>query len=252
MREVARVLYGSQNYGLDTPESDRDYKVLMCPEFDDLYHGRKLEKAEMPYGCDYEHYSPMSIITFNNLLLKGNPNCIEKLFSVDITFTTDELKVYFNVARALYQEGYVALVMGEFCSALKGMALAPFGRKDITSKSVARAAYFYGLMNDTICKNGYRITERTWRNDSKYNQKVREIRRGGYDHEQLAKVAATIEDVFKPVRDAKLLTMEFISENKERARELRIMADAVNDEMHNVVSRAIRRELVYGKRGDAP
>ena len=45
MREVARVLYGSQNYGLDTPESDRDYKVLMCPEFDDLYHGRKLEKA---------------------------------------------------------------------------------------------------------------------------------------------------------------------------------------------------------------
>ena len=28
---VAKVLYGSQNYGLDTPESDRDYKWIEVP-----------------------------------------------------------------------------------------------------------------------------------------------------------------------------------------------------------------------------
>ena len=44
MVELAKVLYGSQNYGLDGEDSDRDYKLVLCPGFDELYEGKMCKK----------------------------------------------------------------------------------------------------------------------------------------------------------------------------------------------------------------
>ena len=34
---VLKALVGSHNYNLNTPESDKDYKLFVLPTFDDLY-----------------------------------------------------------------------------------------------------------------------------------------------------------------------------------------------------------------------
>ena len=34
---VLKALVGSHNYNLNTPESDKDYKLFVLPTYDDLY-----------------------------------------------------------------------------------------------------------------------------------------------------------------------------------------------------------------------
>lgn len=34
---ILKALVGSHNYNLNTPESDKDYKLFVLPTFDDLY-----------------------------------------------------------------------------------------------------------------------------------------------------------------------------------------------------------------------
>ena len=42
------TLYGSQNYGLDTPDSDLDYKAIVIPSIDDVVLNRN------PASTSYE------------------------------------------------------------------------------------------------------------------------------------------------------------------------------------------------------
>ena len=121
MFEVARVLYGSQNYGLDNFDSDKDYKVLMCPSFYDLYKSTILEQGHLPEKYDKAHYSVMDARTFNRLLLKGNPNVLEMLFSVEWSQVQVEFDLFLNNARELLEKGYLALQWDNFYNATKGL-----------------------------------------------------------------------------------------------------------------------------------
>ena len=44
-KELFRVLTGSHNYNMNTPESDKDYKIFVLPTFDDLYHGKEFSNV---------------------------------------------------------------------------------------------------------------------------------------------------------------------------------------------------------------
>lgn len=76
----AIMLYGSQNYGLDTPTSDIDSKLLIVPGVKDLVLGRKMysKDKEMSDGgiCAAKDYRLM----FNSYC-KGNINFVETLFT---------------------------------------------------------------------------------------------------------------------------------------------------------------------------
>ena len=79
MFEVGRILFGSQNYHLDGPDSDKDYKVLLCPDSEDFYFYKKVEKNNLSKELPSENYSPMDVRTFDKNLRAGNPNCLEML-----------------------------------------------------------------------------------------------------------------------------------------------------------------------------
>lgn len=162
MIEFARVLYGSQNYGLDGADSDRDTKVLLCPAFEDFYRYHKVDKGDLPDGCDPEHDSPMSVTRFHELLVAGNPNCVEMLFSVDLDVKVNGFGAYLDMMRQVYAGGYAAWVWDRFYSALMGLALNRMDRNGVTPKTVARARYFYELAL-YVAGNGFVIDENTWR-----------------------------------------------------------------------------------------
>lgn len=174
MKEVVRILYGSQNYGLNTPESDKDYKVLLCPEFEDLYRYHKVCKDDLPNGLDPEHYSVMSIIQFHDLLMAGNPNCIEMLFSLDNKLTADDYPIndyltdYFGRAKRVYAKGYIAMVWDKFYSALKGIALHSIDRNGINVKTVSRLCFF-NYFAQQIVRDDFVVNDLTWRNPDNPN-----------------------------------------------------------------------------------
>lgn len=85
--EILRALVGSHNYNLNTPESDKDYKVFVIPTFDDLYFNRQFSKT---YIGETEDLDVHDIRKLNTLLWKSNINFLEVLFSDDIVFNKDK------------------------------------------------------------------------------------------------------------------------------------------------------------------
>lgn len=73
-------LYGSQNYGLNTDDSDVDTKCMVLPPFRDVVLGRKMVSTDLadPYGalCNVKDVRAM----FDNFY-KGNINFVEVLFT---------------------------------------------------------------------------------------------------------------------------------------------------------------------------
>jgi len=80
---VVKSLVGSHNYNLNTPSSDRDYKLFVCPTFNDLYDGTRYVKSEQSATVDY---TVADIRNLSDLFWKANVNFIEILFSVDLYY----------------------------------------------------------------------------------------------------------------------------------------------------------------------
>ena len=249
MKEVAKVLYGSQNYGLDTPESDKDYKVLLIPSFKEFYGYHKLDAGDLPRGYDKEHYSPMTVMQFHTLLMKGNPNCLEMLYSVEWDAKDRQMLFYIAKARELFGLGYIALVWDKFYAALKGLALNGIDRYGFTGKSVSRAWYMLQLGN-TISEYDFKVAADSWRDTGKGScmcdgipEEARRIRDGGYDLENLANdiIKPAFEDLGKyHSKKAK----EFVENNPNLVQELKRKASRLDDIMYNLVKDSIAEEIV--------
>lgn len=77
-KEIFRALVGSHNYGLATPESDKDYKVFIMPTFDDLYNSKMYSKSTIGKEEDLDVHD---IRKLSNLFFKANVNFLEVLYS---------------------------------------------------------------------------------------------------------------------------------------------------------------------------
>lgn len=75
------AVYGSHNYNLVTPESDKDYKVFVLPNFDDLYKNHAVSSSVVGKDKDVETKDIRLLI---NLLKQSNPAYLEILFSNDV------------------------------------------------------------------------------------------------------------------------------------------------------------------------
>lgn len=76
---IAIMLYGSQNYGMETPTSDIDLKAIIVPSFEDIVHGRKMVSTtiEIDEGlCDIKDIQSMI-----GCWKKQNVNFVELLFT---------------------------------------------------------------------------------------------------------------------------------------------------------------------------
>lgn len=90
-REVLiQSLVGSQNYNLNTAESDKDYKIFVMPNFEDLYYGKKYQTDILTTEADYSVHDIRKLV---DLLFKSNINYVEALASKSIMTSSyhDEL-----------------------------------------------------------------------------------------------------------------------------------------------------------------
>lgn len=75
------AIYGSQNYGLDTQESDKDYKAFTLPTFDEVYRGKMSSSVVENMQGQIEFHD---IRKLPMLLKKSNPAYLEILGSREI------------------------------------------------------------------------------------------------------------------------------------------------------------------------
>lgn len=83
-------LKGSQNYGLDVPESDVDLVALLIPTNIDLFRNRKLPTKTIEYK--YGLISLMDIRDFTNQLINGSPQALELMCTEYYLITEDKNK----------------------------------------------------------------------------------------------------------------------------------------------------------------
>lgn len=81
-REVMlKALVGSHNYNLAHEESDKDYKVFVAPNFEDLYLGKRYAKQIITDTEDNDIHDIRKLI---ELFFKANVNYLEVLASNEI------------------------------------------------------------------------------------------------------------------------------------------------------------------------
>lgn len=161
MFDVGHVLVGSQNYGLDGPSSDKDYKVLLCPDSEDFYFYKKVEKNDVPEGLDKEHYSPMDVRTFDRNLRAGNPNCLEMLWSKEKEELYFDLETYMDEARDMFEKGYLVMVFPQFFSAVKGVVFNSLSRYGVNRKSASRALFWKHFV-ERVALNNFVVRKEFW------------------------------------------------------------------------------------------
>lgn len=160
MKEVATICYGSQNYMLDGPDSDFDYKLLMMPDFNDFYNYHKVDKNDLPDGYDPEHYNVMSILTFDKNIRKGNINALEMLFS-RYTKCVEDIEIYLDTAKRAYAEGYLFIVWDSFMATVEGMIKNSLDRYGVNRKSASRALYLISLCS-FVAEHDFAMDNTTW------------------------------------------------------------------------------------------
>lgn len=160
MKPVAQILFGSQNYFLDGPDSDCDYKLIMMPDFNDFYNYHKVDKNDLPDGYDPEHYNVMSILTFDKNIRKGNINALEMLFSRYIRGVSD-IETYMGAAKRAYAEGYLFIVWDSFMATVEGMIKNSLDRYGVNRKSASRALYLINFCY-FVAEHDFVMNNTTW------------------------------------------------------------------------------------------
>ena len=197
MIEVGRVLYGSQNLHLDGPDSDRDYKILFCPDFKDLYNNKKITINDLPKYYDKEHVSPIDVRNFDKLAREGNFNIIEMIFSTEFICFSPELSDYIKKAQDLLMNGYLRLKCKNFYNATLGLIHNSFDRYGINHKTVSRAYHLISLLKE-LPNDNFRVFESTWRN----KPYVKEAYRLRFEA-SLEEVTQVGENLFNSIDDVK-------------------------------------------------
>lgn len=166
-------MYGSNNYSLDGPNSDKDYKVFLCPDFDDLYNSKHVEKNDLPVATYGEQFSPMDVRQFARNLAKGNVNCCEYLFSTEVSYEP-AFSNFVSVAREAYKTGYVVTCWDTFFASVEGMVKNSLDRYGVTRKSMSRAYYLYMFVL-MLVEDDFKMMEDSWRGNY-WNEVVRAMR----------------------------------------------------------------------------
>lgn len=166
-RVLGKILYGSQNYGLNGPNSDKDYYEIVMPSFYDLYYQKEASDKKS-----------WDIRKFTKLILDGNFNAIELLFSVDKQFYSQDFEFLWHYLRAISSD-IVARRSKKFYYSIRGCFKASLDNADKANsvetyiKHMARTQYFVDLLDHVRLSHFY-LTENTWRGN--FTENARNIR----------------------------------------------------------------------------
>ena len=239
MKPVAQMLIGSQNYHLDGPDSDYDYKIIMMPEFEDFYTYHKVDKHDLPKNYDPEHYNVMSILTFDKNVRKGNVNALEMLFSHYIKCAGD-IEIYFNTAKRAYSEGYLFIVWDSFMATVEGMIKNSLDRYGVNRKSASRALYLINLCY-FVAENDFAMDATTWGEERVFSD-ARELRFN--ENKELPTkeaILATFEDMKRFANECR--NYHYIMYSESQLNFIAEWNDKLAESMKNIVKEYLRKEL---------
>ncbi|MCR8994736.1 nucleotidyltransferase domain-containing protein [Brevibacillus laterosporus] len=148
-KTVLKALVGSHNYGLATPESDKDYKVFVLPTFDDLYHGKMYAKGIV--GA--EDHDVHDIRKAVNLWWKSNLNFLEVLYSKQLNSYSQEIRTILEMKKEI-----VRMNLPYLYNACKGMHFEKMKRLDKATEGTEHLVEKYGY-NTKEALHAYRILD---------------------------------------------------------------------------------------------
>lgn len=123
---VLKALVGSHNYGLANAESDRDYKVLIAPTFEELYQGKMFAKdiitetednsihdiRKLPSLFFKSNINYLEVLESSELIIpSGNPE-IEKIISLKKEIAKMNLPYFFSACRGMHLQKLSAIGKG--------------------------------------------------------------------------------------------------------------------------------------------
>ena len=155
-RVLGEILYGSQNYGLNGPNSDKDYHEIVMPSFYDLYYQKEASDKKS-----------WDVRKFTKLILDGNFNAIELLFSVDKYFYSQDFEFLWHYLRAISSD-IVARRSLKFYYSVRGCFMNSLDRavtaenEDNYLKHIARAQYFVDMLDNLRLSHFY-MRDDAWR-----------------------------------------------------------------------------------------
>lgn len=117
---VFKALVGSHNYNLNTPESDKDYKLFVLPTFDDLYNKIDYVKS---IENDEEDVVIYDIRKLTHLFYKANVNYLEVLYSKELEALIPKDHISWNdlISIITQREQLCKMNMPYLFNACKGM-----------------------------------------------------------------------------------------------------------------------------------
>lgn len=239
MFEVGRCLMGSQNYRLNGPDSDKDYKVFLCPDFNDLYKNKRVEKNDLPANVyNREFYSPMDCRTFAAKLVEGNVNCVEYIFSLEQNGSSDFFE-FLEDARQLYSDGYVMVCWDKFFASVEGLIKNSLDRNGESRKTVTRA-YYFQMFVMTLLADNFKMDHHTWRGNG-WNEDLRRMR---FDEECWMPTREQIETTFAYLKETCKASVErFKKYNPSGFENLQKRGEALEAKMKAMVAQFIYEEV---------
>lgn len=166
-RVLGEILYGSQNYRLDGPNSDEDFHEIVMPSFYDLYYKKEASNEQS-----------WDVRKFTKLVLDGNFNAIELLFSTRKVFYSVQFEYLWYALRAFSSDivsrrskRFYCSVRGCFMNSLDNAAKAE--NEEIYVKHMARVQYFVDMLDNLRLAHFY-MNENAWRGS--FTETARNIR----------------------------------------------------------------------------
>jgi predicted nucleotidyltransferase len=197
-REVVfKALVGSHNYNLNTPESDKDYKVFTFPTFEDLYYGKEASHSTVGQTADYDYHDVRKI---NHLFWKANLNFIEVLYSREIVFMGDfpEIQVLFSMRDDIVRMNLPYLFdacRGMFYEKMKKLEKGTEGTQYLVDKfgyDTKQALHAWRILDFAIrfADRGFVKFAEAMTYDSYGRHRMLEIKGGDYTLEEFKNLAA--------------------------------------------------------------
>lgn len=127
-----RFLFGSQNFGLDTPESDKDYMEFVFPHLGDLC--RAIPSARERKNADGSITKRIDVRAVTSLFYKSNLDTLQLLFSKEVT-DGGCLEDYF----AKHEQELSSINLPRLYQSVMGTAINRYKRE--TSKDLAHIVF---------------------------------------------------------------------------------------------------------------
>lgn len=164
LKILGKFLKGSQNYNLQTPESDEDFIVVYCNSYRELYDG-----AAAPSNTEHECY--WSLQFFVKRLKEMDPTALEIIFSTKAFYYDSDFKAIVSYVCAILKAGkWVPHNWSSFVNKHIGLCTSDFKNAFTHTdwpekrrlKALSRAIYMLGLAG-AIVDNSGKVDESLYR-----------------------------------------------------------------------------------------